>query len=232
MLSAAADLSNGITIESGKNDTLALELDGQELSVTVPAGTYTCEELSEELNKQYEQLGCIVHTLDNSGRLMFYTTENGAYHFDRFRGNGADDMFYDAEKRDEDTEIGIHFGRRTDSYIWYNKTRADDHIMRINTTGVTTMERALKAIDRIDHANSYLLGWRTLAGVTKNHSEHTDERTQVYIENLENSDSSIRDADMAAEVAEAARQKLVMQAQSYIMAKQKENRQSILDVMG
>ena len=145
-----ADLSNGITIESGVNDTLSFELDGQEISVTVPAGAYTCNELSSELNKQFEQLGCIVRTRDSSGRLMFYTTENGAYNIDKIEGNGSDDMFYDSDKRSEDTEIGIHFGRRTNSYIWYNKTRADDHLMRINTTGVTTMERALKAIDRID----------------------------------------------------------------------------------
>lgn len=226
-----SDLSNGITIESGKNDTLVLDFDGQEISATVPAGTYTCESLSEELNKQYEQLGCMVRTLDNKGRLMFYTTENGAYSIDRIRGNGSDDIFYDADKRDEDNEIGIHFGRRTDSYIWYNKTRADAHLMRVNTTGVTTMERALKAIERIDHANSYLLGWRALAGVTKNRSEHTYERNQVYIENLEKSDSSIRDADMPSEVAEAARRKLIIQAQSYVMAKQKENQQSVLDIL-
>ena len=162
---------------------------------------------------------------------MFYTTENGAYSIDKISGNGSDDRFYGADKRDEDTEIGIHFGRRTDSYIWYSKTRADDHLMRINTTGVTTMERALKAIERIDYANSYLLGWRALAGVTKNRSEHTYERNQVYIENLENSDSSIRDADMPSEVAEAARRKLVMQAQGYVLAKQKENQQSVLDIL-
>lgn len=226
-----SDLGNGITIESGKNDTISFELDGQQISATVPAGTYTCGELSGELNKQYEALGCIVRTMDNKGKLMFYTTENGAYSIDRISGNGADDMFYGADKRDEDTEIGIHFGRRTDSYIWYNKTRADDHLMRINTTGVTTMERALKAIDRLDYANRYLLGWRSLAGVTKNRSEHTYERNQVYIENLEAADSSIRDADMPSEVAEAARQKLVMQAQSYVMAKQKENQMSVLDIM-
>lgn len=226
-----ADLSNGLTIESGVNDTLTLELDGQKISVTVPAGTYTCEELSAELNKQYEQLGCIVRTMDSNDRLMFYTTENGAYHIDKISGNGSDDMFYAADKRDEDTEIGIQFGRRTDSYIWYNKTRADDHLMRINTTGVTTVERALKAIDRIDYANDYLLGWRAMAGVTRNRSEHTYDRNQVYIENLEAADTAIRDADVAGEAAEAARQKLVMQAQSYIMERQKENQRSVLDIM-
>lgn len=75
------------------------------------------------------------------------------------------------------------------------------------------------------------MGWRALAGVSRNRSEHTYARNQVYIENLEAAESAIRDADMSNEAADAARQKLVMQAQSYIMEKQKENQMSVLDIM-
>lgn len=70
-----------------------------------------------------------------------------------------------------------------------------------------------------------------MAGVTRNRSEHTYDRNQVYIENLEAADTAIRDADVAGEAAEAARQKLVMQAQGYIMERQKENQRSVLDIM-
>ena len=226
-----ADLSNGIAIQSGVNDTLSLALDGENITVTIPAGSYTCKGISEELNKQYEALGCIIRTIDTDGHLMFYTTENGAYHIDRFTGNAADDLFYGADKRDDDDEIGIHTGRRTDSYIWYSKTRADDHLMRINTTGVTTIERALKAIDRLDYANNYLLKWRALSGAIHNRSEYTYERNQNYVENLEAAESGIRDADIPGELAKAAKEKMIMQAQNYIVASQKESQQSILDIM-
>ena len=162
---------------------------------------------------------------------MFYTTENGAYHIERFTGNAADDLFYGADKRDDDDEIGIHTGRRTDSYIWYNKTRVDDHLMRINTTGVTSVERSLKAIDRLDYANSYLLKWRALSGAIHNRSEYAYERNQNYVENLEAAESGIRDADIPSEVAKASKEKLIMQAQSYIISSQKENQHSLLDIM-
>lgn len=226
-----ADLSNGIAIKSGVNDVLSLEISGVNTTVTIPPGSYTCDSLSEALNTEYERLGSIVRTINNDGHLMFYTIENGGYHFEKFTGNAADDIFYGADKRDDDEEIGIHTGRRTDSYIWYSKTRADDHLMRINTTGVTTVERALKAISRIDYANNYFLEWRALSGAIHNRSEYAFERNQNYVENLENAESGMRDADIASEVAKASKQKLIMQAQSYILSSQKENQMSILDIM-
>lgn len=51
------------------------------------------------------------------------------------------------------------------------------------------------------------------------------------VENLESAESGIRDADIAEEVKADAKQKLIMQAQGYIMSKQKENSQSVLDIM-
>ena len=226
-----ADLSNGINIQEGFNDTMSLKIDGTNIKVTIPGGAYTCESISEELNRQYEALGCIVRTAETNGHLMFYTTENGAYDIGKLSGSAADSLFYGVDKRDDDVEIGIHTGRRTDSYIWCNKTRADDHLMRINTTGVTTVKRALKAIDRLDYANNYLLKWRALSGAIHNRAEYTYERNQIYSQNLQASESGIRDADIPSENARAAKEKMIMQAQMYILSKQKENQASILDTL-
>lgn len=105
--------------------------------------------------------------------------------------------------------------------------------MRINTTGVTTIERALKAIDRIDGANTYLLLRRAEAGAMRNRSEHTYARNQNYIENLESADSALRDADMPSELINAEKSKLLMQVQNYMIGIEKENAQktSLLDSM-
>lgn len=220
-----------MTIISGQNDELTFELDGVPLTVKIPAGTYDSRSVSEALNKELEAIPCLVRAVDNNGNLMFYTTENGAYDIDKFTGSASDELFYGADKRDDDNEIGIHYGRRTNSYIWYDKTRADEHLMRINTTGVTTVDRALKAINRLDYANDYLLKWRAVSGAQRNRSEHAYSVNAATVENLESAESGIRDADIAEEVKAAAKQKLIMQAQGYIMSKQKENSQSVLDIM-
>lgn len=228
-----ADLSNGIVIQSGQNDTLSLSLDEEHSSITIPPGKYTDDDLVSVMNRLYEEQDSLVRVSNMNGHLMFYTTENGAYHFGKFTGNAADDLFYEAETRDEDTEIGIQYGRRTNSYIWYNKTRADAHLMRINTTGITTIERALKAIDRINAANAYLQLRRAESGAMKNRSEHTFSRNQNYIENLENADSSLRDSDMPSEIMNAEKAKVLLQVQNYMIGVEKENAQKniILDSM-
>ncbi len=226
-----SDLTGGVTIIAGQNDELAFELDGVPLTVTIPEGTYDSRSISEALNKELEAIPCLVRAVDNNGNLMFYTTENGAYDIDKFTGSASDELFYGADKRDDDNEIGIHYGRRTNSYIWYNKTRADEHLMRINTTGVTTVDRALKAISRLEYANDYLSKWRAVSGAQRNRSEHAYSVNATTVENLESAESGIRDADIAEEVKSAAKQKLIMQAQGYIMSTQKENGKSILDIM-
>lgn len=65
----------------------------------------------------------------------------------------------------------------------------------------------------------------------RNRSEHAYSVNATTVENLESAESGIRDADIAEEVKAAAKQKLIMQAQGYIMSKQKENSQSVLDIM-
>ena len=149
----------------------------------------------------------------------------------RYSGSGADDLFYGSDKRDADTEIGIHFGRRTDSYIWYRKTRVDEHLMRINTTGVTTVERALKAINRLESANTYLSEWRALSGANENRSRHTMGRINTYIENIEEAESAIRDADITTEVSALAKQQILREVQMALTQREKENQNSVLNVL-
>lgn len=48
---------------------------------------------------------------------------------------------------------------------------------------------------------------------------------------MDNGTIKTADADMPDEVAKAAGEKLIMQAQGYILASQKENQQSILDIL-
>ncbi len=226
-----ADLSDGVMITAGENDTISFELDGTEYSVTIPEDTYTCDELYEYLNSQYEAMGSMVRCTNMDGHLMFYTIENGDYDIDMFTGNAADTLFYGGDKRETDNEIGIHTGRRTDTYIWYLKTRVDDHLMRINTTGVTTAVRAAKAINRVDEAVNYLSRWRALSGANENRSRHTFDRNTEYVANLEAADSTLRDADIAKEVSELAKQQILIQAQNAMIEQSKQQHSSIMDVL-
>lgn len=224
------DLSEGITI-SGDNDTIGFSLDGEPCSIRIPHGEYELEELVDTLNTQLERMGTIVRVGKRDGHIMFYTTENGDYVFDKFTGNAADALIYDGEDREDDTEIGIHTGRRTDTYVMYEKTRIDEHLMHINTTGVTTVERALKAIDRLEGANNMLSSARAVAGANENRSVHSRNNNTNYIENLTAAESRMRDSEMAKQYAELTKAQIMSQAQEHVYAQMKEAATSVLDLL-
>ncbi len=223
------DLSDGIVISSD-NDTIGFELDGVPYSVSISHGAYNLDTLAAELNGKLEAMGSIVRVGDRNGHIMFYTTENGDYVFDKFTGNAADDLIYGGTGRDSDTEIGIHTGRRTNSYIMYEKTRIDEHLMRINTTGITTVERALKAIDRLEGANNILSMARAVSGANENRSLHSLSNNTNYIENLTASESRMRDADMAKQYADYTKHQILSQAQQHVFGQMQNYHRSVLNI--
>lgn len=223
------DLSDGIVISSD-NDTLGFDLDGVPYSINISHGAYNLDTLAAELNSKLESMGSIVRAGDRNGHIMFYTIENGDYVFDKFTGNAAEYLIYGGEGRESDTEIGIHTGRRTDSYIIYEKTRIDEHLMRINTTGITTAERALKAIDRLESANNILSKARALSGANENRSLHSLSNSRNYIENLTASESRMRDADMARHYADYTKYQILNRAQQHIFGQMQTYHRSVLNL--
>ncbi len=226
-----ANLENGLTVDSS-NDSMSFFVDGESVSIRIRHGDYeTCGDLCDALNSALEEAGGKVGAMVKDNHIQFYTTKNGDFVFDKFSGGGADAIFYGKDSRDEDTEIGIMVGRRTNDYIWIQKTRVDDHLMHINTTGITTVERALKAMDRLTDANNYLSRWRALSGANENRSEHTLSRTNVYIENLTAAESRIRDTDVAEQFASLIRNQILMQAQQSMFSAAQEHMSSALDIL-
>jgi len=219
----AANIANGVVIQSGVNDTFTVGFNGKPITVTLPSGTFSGEEIVHFLNKKYEMMGVDIRTSIKGDNLMIFSLENGEFNIDPISGSASYDLFYGGESReDDDSFIGIHSGRRTDSYIWYEKTRLDQHLMRINTTGVTTIDRALKAIARLDNAHSYLLSCRGLNGANENRSARTYDRNVNLIENLRNSESALRDTDMATEISNLQKQQIIQQFQENLLTQNKE----------
>lgn len=218
----AANIRDGVNIQYGVNSRFTVGFNGERITVDLPSGFFTGEQIVNILNSSYESMGSEIRTVMKGDNLMIYSLENGEFNIDPICGNAAYDLFYGGESRGDDTDyIGIHSGRRTDSYIWYQKTRLDQHLMRINTTGVTTIDRALKAISRLDKANAYLLKWRGLNGANENRSARTYDRNNVLIENLENSESALRDTDMAEEYSKLQKQQIIQQFQDNLMVQTK-----------
>lgn len=224
------DLSDGVLI-TDENDTIGFSLDGTPSSVKIPHGSYNLTELTEILNRELKSMNSLVRVGERDGHLMFYTTDNGDFVFDSFTGNAADYLIYGGVGRDEDTEIGIHTGRRTGSYIMYDKARIDEHLMRINTTGITSIDRALKAINRLEGANNSLSLVRAKAGAYENRSQHSLMNNENYIENLKAAESRMRDANMAELYADYTKNQIISEAQNSVFTQMQENQKSVLNLL-
>ncbi len=219
----SADISEGVAIKSGVNDVFTVRYEGKPITVDIPAGSYSAEEIVNLLNSCYKRMGVDLRASQKGDNLMLFSRENGSFEIDPISGSASYDLFYGGSwRKEDDSYIGIHSGRRTDSYIWYEKTRLDQHLMRINTTGVSTVERALKAINRLDGANNYLLHWRGLNGANENRSTRTYDRNVIQIENLTKSESDIRDTDIPTELSNLKKQQLIQQFQNNVAKQNKE----------
>ncbi len=233
-----ADLSNGVNIIPGKNDSFGFTLDGEEVMIPISGGYYTSDGIIEYLNDKLAEMDSVVRVYPTKDQhLMLYTLEEGDYNLEKIKGGAANDLFYGGSERDEDEEgPGIHTGRRTDTYIWMNKTRLDAHLMRINTTGVSTPKRAAKAMERLEYANNYLLHYRAQHGAYENRIERALGRNTSQTENLTAAESGIRDTDVPTEFSNSTRQSIITQMQNFILKQEQEfarnSTASIMDQLG
>lgn len=83
---------------------------------------------------------------------------------------------------------------------------------------IRTPEMARAALGQIDKAISRVTGQRSQIGAVVNRLEHTINSLATNAENLTAAESRIRDADMAAEIAEFARQQILLQASAAMLA--------------
>ncbi|HOA41209.1 MAG TPA: flagellin [Halanaerobiales bacterium] len=84
----------------------------------------------------------------------------------------------------------------------------------------------------IDDAISVVSSFRSDLGAVQNRLEHTINNLAVSEENLQAAESRIRDADMAAEVAELTKAQILQQAGTAMLAQANMKSQSVLSLLG
>lgn len=227
----ASDLSGGVHIFKDLNDELTFDLDGVPVTLKIREGFYTADTICEQLNKQFEEIGSVVRTFNANGKIMYYTNRDGDYIIDKFRGSAANNLFYGGDLNNDHTAVGIHYGRRTGSYVRCDKACVSTRLLRLNTTGVTTMERAIKALKRIDGAVNYMSSERASLGAYENRLERTRDRNTVTSLNLTETESAIRDTDVALEQQKFLKEQIVMNAQDFMLSQERKNTQDIISAI-
>ena len=96
--------------------------------------------------------------------------------------------------------------------------RASGSVLNLNPTSVSTITDARSSITAIDQAISEVSGTRGDLGAFQNRLAFTIAYTENEIENIQASEATISDADIAAEVTSFTRAQILSQAATAMLA--------------
>jgi flagellin len=102
----------------------------------------------------------------------------------------------------------------------------------LRDTTISTRDEANTAISIIESAANTVSGVRSLLGAMQNRLEHTLNNLGVTKENLTDSESIIRDADMAKEMMEFTKQNVLAQAAQAMLAQANQLPETVLQLLG
>ena len=105
-------------------------------------------------------------------------------------------------------------------------------ILQIHELSVTGAMQALTALDTINTAISSITAHRGKVGAVQNRLTRSIANLSVSVENLTAAESSIRDADIAEEVAELTRNQILVQTATAMVGQANLIPQSVLQLLG
>jgi len=108
----------------------------------------------------------------------------------------------------------------------------DSTQLEIHNLSVTASSEALTALDKINDAIASITASRGKVGAVQNRLTRSIANLSVSVENLTAAESSIRDADIAEEVAELTRNQILVQTATAMVGQANLIPQSVLQLLG
>jgi len=131
-------------------------------------------------------------------------------------------------------QIGIDSSAnsRIDLNTQINLSSIDSTQLEIHNLSVTASSEALTALDKINEAIGSITESRGKVGAVHNRLTRSIANLSVSVENLTAAESSIRDADIAEEVAELTRNQILVQTATAMVGQANLIPQSVLQLLG
>ena len=131
-------------------------------------------------------------------------------------------------------QIGIDSSAnsRIDLNTQINLSSIDSTQLEIHNLSVTASSEALTALDKINEAIGSITESRGKVGAVQNRLTRSSANLSVSVENLTAAESSIRDADIAEEVAELTRNQILVQTATAMVGQANLIPQSVLQLLG
>ena len=115
-------------------------------------------------------------------------------------------------------QVGPNDGFNNRIEVSIEDMRASGSVLNLNTTSVATIDTSRSSITQIDEAINSVSNQRGDLGAFMNRLAFTIAYTENSIENMQNSEASISDADIAEEVTRFTRSQILSQAATAMLA--------------
>jgi flagellin len=105
-------------------------------------------------------------------------------------------------------------------------------VSKDKAVNISDSKSAEKAITTINNAIEQVSDERSRYGAMQNRMEHTIKNLDLFKENLQASESRIRDANMAMEIVSNSKDKIISQSGNSMLAQANAKPQSVLQILG
>ncbi len=152
---------------------------------------------------------------------------NYVFESDTVKQNGIDNLA-DSESK---TDLVFHIGANSNQNMTYKIADMGTFSLGINRVRITSQASANDAIASFDNAIKKVSSERAKLGAIQNRLEHTMKNLDNSAENLQASESRIRDVDMAKEMMTFTKANILSQASQSMLAQANQLPQGILQLL-
>lgn len=241
------------TFQVGKSTTLAGVFEKQAVN-----GTDTLAKNAMSITQTGAQIGkdgagATVYTADNSNGITIAAASSGvggqiagftisisdAEGNTRKAANASLDNFSEsirAQNESKDNSLALQVGAKANQNIKVNLTDMRSEALGLkgsdgSTLSVATQDKANAAINALDNALQKALDQQTTIGSVESRLEYTSSNLTTASENVQSSESTIRDADMAKEMTEYTKNNVLLQAAQSMLSQANQNSSAVLSLL-
>lgn len=180
------------TAEGSVNETHSMLQRMKTLAVQAANGTYTNSD-RKLIDKELQELKKEINRIAKDTEFNGMTLLDGS--FDKKKGSDG---------------LNLQVGNKANQIISVDIEGATLNDLGIQHISIETEDDAKSALSKIENAIYYTSGIRATLGAVQNRLEHTISSLDNTAENLQSAESRIRDTDIAKEMMEYVKSKLLM----------------------
>ena len=214
--------------------TIEMEEDGEDLVITIPEAAYanksevTTDAGTESLEFRIEGYKCL-----KAGDTITIALER-ALPSRPVENNNDPLRFQVGANAGQEVTLGINSMKAQDLGIVQTSSSVSDATLGTKNgeaLDVTVQAKASLAIEAYDQALTKVSTQRAKLGAVQNRLEHTIANLDTSAENLQASESRIRDVDMADEMVEFSKSNILQQAGTSMLSNANSSTQTVLQLL-